>query len=183
MLFLGRYLAKAPIALSRLELLEHVLDPTIRVHKQTNDIHEFRDFSPLEFLAELQCHVPDIWEQTTRFFGVYSARTRGAKRRHEQFKQLLNNNLEPLALASDSKVRPVSKLPASKYWAICIKRIFEVNPLECPKCHGQMQIKSFILNHREITKLMAHCGMSPWRAPPAPAHAPTSREHYIEYCH
>ncbi len=55
-----------------------------------------RAFSPMEFLAELSCHVPRVFEQTTRFFGVYSPRTRGAKRREERFQKLLQNNFEPL---------------------------------------------------------------------------------------
>ena len=29
-------------------------------------------------------------------------------------------------------------------WAACIKRIYEIDPLECPKCKAQMRIIAFI---------------------------------------
>ena len=58
LLFLGRYLAKAPLALNRIELHDDALIPTVRYHKQNDDCLEFRDFSPLEFLAELSCQIP-----------------------------------------------------------------------------------------------------------------------------
>jgi hypothetical protein len=30
----------------------------------------FELFDPLEFLAELSSHLPNVWEQTTRYYGV-----------------------------------------------------------------------------------------------------------------
>jgi hypothetical protein len=32
----------------------------------------------------------------------------------------------------------------SRTWRECIKKIWEVDPLECPKCGGDMKIISFI---------------------------------------
>ena len=52
-LFLARYLLKCPIALDKIELLETPLSTTVRYHKGTADEAEYRDFSPLEFLAQL----------------------------------------------------------------------------------------------------------------------------------
>ena len=99
-LFLALYLKKAPLALERLSIDESGTEPIVRYTKpldddQPNDemIHAF---SSLEFLAELSAHIPNTWEQTTRFYGVYSPRTRGAKRRDERFQKLVENNFEPL---------------------------------------------------------------------------------------
>jgi hypothetical protein len=53
-----------------------------------------------------------------------------------------------------------------------IKRIYEVDPLACPKCGGEMKVVSFIESPQSdlIEKLMRHCGLwhphSP-RPPPA----------------
>ena len=55
----------------------------------------------------------------------------------------------------------------SKTWAACMKRIFEIDPLVCPKCTGRMHIKSFIINGSEIERLAKDIGIIPWRAPPA----------------
>ena len=94
-------------------------------------------FSPLEFLAELSCHIPRVFEQTTRYFGAYSPRTRGAKRRDERFQKLLENNFEPLEHSATRRA-------PSQSWARCMKLVFEVDPLLCPKCGSEMKIKSFI---------------------------------------
>lgn len=96
-LFLARYLKKAPLAPSRLSIDESGAEPVVRYVRDL-DAHflstEFSDasksnemneqtFSPLEFLAELSLHIPKVFEQTTRFYGVYSPRTRGVGRREK----------------------------------------------------------------------------------------------------
>ena len=138
-LFLARYLKKAPLALERLSIDESGTEPIVRYTKPLDDAEPsdemMRSCLPLEFLAELSCHIPRVFEQTTRFLGIYSPRTRGAKRREERFQKLLQNNFEPL----DS---PIPARAPSQSWARCMKLVFEINPLVCPKCGSTMKIKS-----------------------------------------
>ena len=75
-LFVARYLKKSPIALDRLFIDESAPEPKIVCTRKLDDSEESRSFSPLEFLAELSAHIPNSWEQTTRFYGVYAARSR-----------------------------------------------------------------------------------------------------------
>lgn len=46
-------------------------------------------------------------------------------------------------------------------WAALIKSVYEVDPLECPTCGGQMKIISFIEKFQPIIieKILKHCGM------------------------
>lgn len=150
--FLARYLKKSPVMNPRLEIIETDEEPIVRVHKLTDDGSQTRDFDPLSFLAELAQHIPDMWEQTTRYVGVYSARTRGAKRLQLDFP-------EPLP-EIDPPEHP------STYWAACMKRVFELDPLECPKCGATMKIKAFVQEQSEIERLCKNLGEVPWRAPP-----------------
>lgn len=113
---------------------------------------QIRSFSPLEFLAELQQHIPDTWEQTSRFFGIYSARTRGAKR--------LNYACLPIAPLPEPLAKP------SANWARLIKKIFEIDPLLCPRCKNSMAIKAFVTDPREIARLTKHLNIAEQRAPP-----------------
>ena len=162
-LFLARYLKKAPLALERLSIDESGNEPIVRYTKPLDDAERsdemMRAFSPLDFLAELSVHVPFVFEQMTRFFGEYSPKTRGAKRREERFKKLLENNFEPL----DS---PLPARAPSQNWARCMKLVFEINPLVCPKCGSLMKIKSFIHNPHDIVRLCRHLGLLSCRAPP-----------------
>ena len=152
-LFLGRYLKKSPVTLPNLELLESPTKTMVRVNGVTHDGElQSRDLEPLEFLAEVSQHIPDLWEQTTRYYGVYSARNRGAKR-------LCYDFAGPLPL-SEPVARP------SPEWARCMKKVFELDPLECPKCGGTMRIKQFPQAESEIERLCKNLGVISWRAPP-----------------
>jgi hypothetical protein len=72
-------------------------------------------------------------------------------------------------------------------WAMLIKRVYEVAPLECPCCGGQMKIVSFIERRQSdvIERILRHCGL--WegllrtrasaRSPPAgPRHPSTAAD-------
>lgn len=152
--FLARYLKKCPFSSKRIKILEN--NSKIRYCKFTENGIRHRDFDPLTFLAELSQHIPNKWEQTVRYFGVYSARTRGA----------LKKKSIPLPLAVTLEKRDEEKPKPSSKWAACIKQVFELNPLLCPKCGGDMKIKSFVLKHSEINRLAKHHKIPAWRAPP-----------------
>jgi hypothetical protein len=121
---------------------------------------ETKTFSPLEFLAELSQHIPNTYEQLIRYYGYYSARSRGARRRESEHQKLVQNTFEPLPDTD------VDKKPVSKSWARLIKKVYEVDPLKCPKCSGAMRIKAFIRDSKEISRICENLGLADWRAPP-----------------
>ena len=56
-------------------------------------------------------------------------------------------------------------------WAMLIKRVYEVDPLCCPECGGEMKVVSFIEPPQAdvIEEILQHCGLwqsSTPRAPP-----------------
>jgi hypothetical protein len=44
-------------------------------------------------------------------------------------------------------------------WAALIKCVYEVDPLKCPKCGGEMRIISFIEEDVVTEKILRHCGL------------------------
>jgi hypothetical protein len=67
-------------------------------------------------------------------------------------------------------------------WAACIKRIYEIDPLECPKCKAQMRIIAFIQDEHSIKDIMRAEGLPDFRAPPAiPKFIDTSQDTYELY--
>ncbi len=171
-LFLARYLKRSPLSLERTTLIESALTPTIRLTKILDDGDLHRDLSPLEFLAELQQHIPDIWEQTTRYLGKYAARTRATERRQNELKQKLQRRNNGFDQQQAAPVEPPPK--ASSSWVSLIKRVYEVDPLVCDKCGGAMKIIAFLQREREINKLVENLGYPKYRAPP-PLHKTNSR--------
>ncbi len=66
-----------------------------------------------------------------------------------------------------------TKRPAHYLWAVLIARIYEVFPLLCPKCGGQMRLIAFITHRADILQILNHIGVecepahiSPARGPP-----------------
>jgi hypothetical protein len=57
-------------------------------------------------------------------------------------------------------------------WRECIKKIWEVDPLTCPRCTGEMRIISFIYKRKVIKKILTHLNLYDerrnQRAPPMP---------------
>ena len=163
-LFVARYLKKSPIALDRLSLDESADKPEIVCSRNCDDGVDTRSFSPLEFLAEISQHIPDTWEQTTRYFGCYAARSRKLL---DSVKRTLP---ESVALAAEHAQLVPSDLkstkPASKCWARWIKKVYEVDPLVCKKCGADMKIIAFVHKASEIEKISANLGIRQYRAPP-----------------
>jgi hypothetical protein len=71
-------------------------------------------------------------------------------------------------ITQSDEISPLfSKSSLSKSsWASCIKLVYEINPIECPECKGQMKIIAFINNRREIEKILDSARLPRYRAPP-----------------
>jgi hypothetical protein len=78
------------------------------------------------------------------------------------------------AAAAEASVESSSEESAttrcSQSWAMLIKRVYEVDPLCCPECGGQMQVVSFIEPPQAdvIEDILKHCGLWQSRSPRAP---------------
>ena len=107
----------------------------------------FEIFDPLDFLAEVTQHIPNKGEHQLRYYGWYSNKQRG-----ERNKKAINGDLPETQII---------KKRCSLTWAMLIKMIFEVSPLICPKCSGEMKIISFIEKKQVyvIEKILKHCNL------------------------
>ena len=148
--FVARYIERGPISLEKLTIQDDIITYTTKDERA----HEF---DAMEFLALLSCHIPKPYESITRYYGWYSCRARGERKKRI-----------PL---QDSPTLEVGGRP-SLTWAQCFKRIYEINPLECPKCRGEMRILAFVTNEREISKIAASLGIPKATAPPPIPTAP-----------
>ena len=77
------------------------------------------------------------------------------------------------AVQSQPELVPLKRSPAHYLWAVLIARIYEVFPLLCPMCGGQMRLIAFITEGAQIRKILEHIGearepphISPARGPP-----------------
>ena len=58
---------------------------------------------------------------------------------------------------------------AKAAWARLIRKVYEVDPLECPKCKGPMRIIALIDDPRVIRRILEHLGLwAPETSAPGP---------------
>jgi hypothetical protein len=69
-------------------------------------------------------------------------------------------------------VPPAKRSPAHYLWAVLIARIYEVFPLLCPMCGGQMRLIAFITEGTQIRKILDHIGVDSERPHISPARGP-----------
>ena len=90
---------------------------------------QVKEFDPLEWMAVLVSHISDRGGQTVRYLGYYSNVTRG---------RLKKEDGEPQYHIIEDK----SPGGLNRSWARLIQKIYEVDPLICPRCGGEMRIIS-----------------------------------------
>jgi len=166
-LFLARYIDRGPVANSKIQIDDDIVT---YITEKDSKTHEF---SPLEFLARVTAHIPNKWESTTRYYGAYSSRTRSVQK-----KKLADDSHAQSAIAIiPCSLEPQSIRKASKSWASLIKRVFEVDPLICPKCGAAMRIISFVIDSKEVNRLLKNLDIPAWTIPePIKSNAPPGSE-------
>ena len=122
----------------------------------------FQIFEPLDFLAEVTQHIPELGEHQIRSYGWYSNKKRGQRGKGQT----------PLAAGEGEQFQAPGGKQARKRWAALIKQVYEVDPLSCPKCGEEMRIIAFIERRQGevVEKILRHSGLwdeAPERAPPA----------------
>jgi hypothetical protein len=122
----------------------------------------YQVFEPLDFLASVTQHIPNKGEHQIRYYGYYSNKRRGMRTRRQQ------------EAAGESALESLSayQLKCRITWAALIKCVYEVDPLECPKCGAEMKVIGFV--ERENTDLirMSLRAAGLWKEPAARAPPP-----------
>ncbi len=136
----GKYAIRPVLSLNRLSF-DEVQGQVIYQYGKRSTETEHMDY--LEFVARVTSHIPDKGQVMIRYYGLYSNAHRGKRRKAKEENPLLIIEHEE------------SFVP-SRGWANMIKKVFEVDPLLCPMCHGQMSIVSFIEDHKVIDKIIIH---------------------------
>ena len=136
-------------------------------------------FDPLDFLAELTQHIPPARMQLIRRYGLYSSRIKGHWTRMAYVLQRAPSGWtsqvdETGATASNragSREVPPTETDAPDArerrhaWARLLARVYEVDPLVCPRCGARLRVIAVIQNPVQIKKILNHL-VKAGRAPP-----------------
>jgi hypothetical protein len=173
-----QYMVRCPFSLSRLVKVTNTGQVVYKAEKQqcqafpdqkgdgtqAGPNRNFQILSPLDFLAEFSQHIPSKGSHIVRYYGFYSNKSRGIRKKAE-----VETSAESFS-ESEENAAATAVLHSSQTWAMLIKRVYEVDPLSCPQCGGQMEVVGFIepLQGKVIEKILKHCGLWQASCPRAP---------------
>jgi hypothetical protein len=193
-----RYCARPPFAMDRLRkegaalvyrcAKQHSEPTSDKRGARVDELH----LTPLELIDRIAALVPPPRTHRHRYFGVlapnspHRAAVTALATPAQPAKQVVVQT-EPAttgegapgvtrlgqAIPPTPEPAPPKRSKAHYLWAVLIARIYEVFPLLCPLCGGQMRLIAFITEGMQIRKILDHIGVdsepphiSPARGPP-----------------
>jgi hypothetical protein len=171
---LTQYAARPAVSLKKVHY-----EPTKgRVFFHTHYSDYFKEnmkmFDALDFIAELTQHIPPKRIQLIRRYGLYASRTRGiwkelpgviehAPEKWKQRETETNNEAEDST--ADLQENEIDHPTQKQAWARLLAKVYEIDPMICPHCGGEMKIIAVIQDTKEIKKIISHL-IKIGRAPP-----------------
>ena len=168
---LAKYVVRAPISQERMLYIPAAETSTgsAQVIYTGKNSRVDERFTALDWLARLVTHIPNRGEQLVRYYGYYSNKARGVRKKTEDQQQKVDenetSNMIPCLMESG-----ISKKAFRKNWARLIKKVYNTDPLVCPKCNGAMRIIAFIEEEAVIKKILTHLNL--W----LPGHDPPEKD-------
>jgi len=149
----GKYMIRPLLSLKRLSIDETEGKISYQYGKDSSEL-ERMDY--VEFIARVTSHIPDKGQVMVRYYGLYSNAHRGKIHKTE-----VNSSHPPI-------IEEEERFVVSRGWAEMIRKVFELDPLLCPSCGGQMRIISFIEDPKVIDKIILHLKLTFQAARPPP---------------
>ena len=170
---LARYIMRPPISLERMQW-----SGDGEVFYQPKGGHDggpgllgdmAEGFDPAEFLARVIMHVPEPRRHLVRYYGAYSNVSRGRRRRHDEATICVapGDGEHILTARADRDHSPEARA-LRRSWAQLIRRVYEVDPLVCPSCGGEMRIIAFIIDHDVVDAILRHLAKAEAGSPRGP---------------
>ena len=159
---LAQYIARAPLSLQKLtydraggKVLYHTsYNPYF---KQNTSL-----WSATDFIAHLTQFIPPWGVRLIHYYGLYSSRCKAqwprlphiARVAPRGWQQSHAEPMPPQANATESTT--VSHAACRSAWAKLIAKVYEIDPLICPRCGSEMRLIAVITDPAEVCTILRH---------------------------
>jgi Zn finger protein HypA/HybF involved in hydrogenase expression len=152
---LAQYIIRNPFSVEKMQVNQ--AGDSIIYHSAMNPKiqRNFEVFTPCDFIAAITQHIPDKSFQLVRYYGWYSNKMRGQRDKRAAEEVQAAGNAVAIIDISEHKPR---RIPSAK-WRELIKKVWEADPLLCPKCQKEMRIVSLIDERAVIERILRHLGL------------------------
>ena len=153
---LAQYIIRNPFSVEKMQVNPSG-DSIIYRSGMNEKIHRnFEVFSPCDFIATITQHIPDKSFQLVRYYGWYSNKMRGQRDKQavEEAQAAAGTAVEVIDVSAHKSRR----IPSAK-WRELIKKVWEADPLLCPRCSHEMRIVSLLDDRAVIERILRHLGL------------------------
>ncbi|MES9858571.1 MAG: transposase [Sedimenticola sp.] len=174
---LFRYCARPIFAVERLRWQEEDEMLIYQLLKPRHDGQTLLRLTPMEFLDRVAILIPPPRRHRHRYHGVLAPNSPLRKQVTERAGlsmagEVVVSEEMPKAPAGESG-EEVGGCLFGSIWAMLLARIYEINPLVCPRCGGEMRIIAFVTESEPVGRILRHIGepdcapvITPARGPP-----------------
>ncbi len=169
---------RSPVSLSRLRFTPGAKE-VVYAGKGGHDAREPGEDERIDaedFVARVLVQIPDPRRHLVRYYGAYSNRARGQRRKAEAHLDAC-----PSGGTSQKTPTPPERAALRRRWANLIRRVYEVDPLVCPRCGAEMRVVGFITEPTLVKRILDHirkrdrASRAPPRVRPPVAEQPAAR--------
>ena len=164
---LAQYIVRNPFSVAKMQVNRSGDSILYRSGMNLKIKRNFQVFTACDFIAAITQHIPDKRFQMVRYYGWYSNKMRGQRRKRAKEK-IANESAATAAqkcgAGASAAVEiiehraPKARCIPSRSWRELTKKVWEVDPLLCPQCHHEMRIVSLINDAQIIERLLRHLG-------------------------
>ena len=130
---------------------------------KTNGGPSYHEWPAAEFVGRMAVLAPPARKHVVRYYGALGPRSpvrsavTEATRGGATSRELESGYSVTIAGKAAREVRKAASV-AKRAWAACLRKIYEVDPVRCEKCGGEMRLAAVILDDRELDRILAHQG-------------------------
>jgi hypothetical protein len=168
---LAQYIARAPLSRQRLTYDQ----PGGKVLYHTDYNPYFKQNTTLwcapDFIAQLTQFIPPWGVRYIHYYGLYSSRCKARWQRWPHVARVAptackaSHPEQPPADLGHSTAQTIPQRACRSAWARLIAKVYEVDPLICPRCGSQMKLIAVITDPSEVRRILRHL-LKIGRAPP-----------------
>ena len=169
---LAQYLARYPVSLKK--IVYEAKKGKVLFHTKYNKYFKenLKIFSVDDFISELVQHIPPPRMRVIRYYGLYSSRSRQKWKEWNHVARHAPDGWKTAHLDDDTaeekddiiENETSASFSRKSTWARLIAKVYEVDPLVCRKCGGEMKVVAVIMDPVEVEKILRYlvkAGKSP----------------------
>ena len=144
----NQYLLRAPFSLQKITWKPETRTVIYRSRRSYHTKANFQVFTANDFLAAVVDHIPPKGQQTIRYYGLYSNRSRGSARPTHPIVVPPPRTKKPPPEKPQEEATQILLIPPPEkttsramrpLWRDLIKAVWAVDPLQCPHCHSALR--------------------------------------------